>query len=140
MFPIKSMIQGGLKPVIENNQRWADASDGEADTPEGFTYLSLVEKFVTRKNEITGQVWGADERISREQAMWMATNWASYFYGDEKILGTLEAGKLADLVVLGGDYMTVPEEKISDIPLLMTVVGGKVTFERPGGQLRQSQP
>ncbi|MBI3941295.1 MAG: amidohydrolase family protein [Acidobacteria bacterium] len=138
MFPVRGMIDGGLKPVIENNHRWADASDGKADTPPGFSYLSLLEKFVTRKNEINGQVWGADQKVTRQEALWMATSWATrFYYGDEKILGTVETGKLADLVVLGGDYMGVPEDKISDIPVLMTLVGGKVMYEKEGNPLRQ---
>ncbi len=45
--------------------------------------------------------------------------------------GTLEVGKLADMVILDGDYMTVPEENISDIPVVMTIVGGKVVYQRP---------
>lgn len=45
-------------------------------------------------------------------------------------MGTIEPGKLADLVVLGGDYMTVPEEKISDLPILKVLVGGKITYDR----------
>ncbi len=62
----------------------------------------------------------------------MATNWASYYTGDQKILGTLEAGKLADLVVLDGDYLTVPEDEIGSLKVLMTVVGGEIVHEIEG--------
>ena len=143
MFPVRSMIDAGLKPVVESNYTYEDTSDVEQrgqdspTMPEGFTYLAALEKFVTRKNEITGQVWGPDEKITRQEVLWMATSWASRFYGDEEILGTLEPGKLADLVVLGGDYMGVPEEQISDIPVLMTLVGGKVMYEKEGSGLRE---
>ncbi len=123
MFPVKSLITAGLKPVIESN------TDYPPDTT--FTYLSLLEKFITRKNEVTGEVYGQDERISREEALWAATNWASRFYNDEHQQGTLEVGKLADMVILDGDYMRVPEENISDIPVVMTIVGGKVVYQRP---------
>lgn len=44
--------------------------------------------------------------------------------------GTLEAGKLADLVVLSADYMSVPEDQIKDIRADVTIVGGKVVFQR----------
>ena len=60
----------------------------------------------------------------------MKTNWASYYSADEDILGTIEVGKLADLVVLGGDYMTVPEDRISEIPVDLTVVDGQVVYDR----------
>ena len=61
----------------------------------------------------------------------MATNWAARFYEDEEIMGTLEPGKFADLLILGGDYMAVPEEQISEIPILQTIVGSKVMWQNP---------
>jgi len=60
----------------------------------------------------------------------MKTNWASYYTADEDILGTIEVGKLADLVVLGGDYMTVPEDQIAELSIDLTVVDGKVVYDR----------
>ncbi len=60
----------------------------------------------------------------------MKTNWAAHYSADEEILGTIEVGKLADLVVLGGDYMTVPEDQISDLSIDLTVVDGKVVYDR----------
>ncbi len=53
-----------------------------------------------------------------------------YVSGDEDKLSSIEEGKLADLVVLGGDYLAGPGEQISDLPVLTTVVGGKVMYER----------
>ena len=47
-----------------------------------------------------------------------------------RINGALETGKLADLAVLSADYMTVAEDQIKDIKVDMTVVGGKVVFQR----------
>jgi len=64
----------------------------------------------------------------------MATNWAARFYQDEEIIGTLEPGKFADLLILDGDYMTVPEEQISEIPILQTIVGGKVIWQNTEDQ------
>jgi hypothetical protein len=58
----------------------------------------------------------------------MYTNWAAYYTGDEKWLGTLEPGKLADLVVIDGDYLRVPDEQISDLRILMTLVNGKAVY------------
>ncbi len=59
----------------------------------------------------------------------MKTAWAARYTEEEDKLGTIEPGKLADFVMLGGDYLTVAEEEIHQIPVLMTVVGGKVMFE-----------
>jgi predicted amidohydrolase YtcJ len=49
---------------------------------------------------------------------------------DEKNRGSIEPGKLADLVVVTDDFLTCPEEKIKDIEALTTVVGGKVVYAR----------
>jgi hypothetical protein len=49
---------------------------------------------------------------------------------EEARKGTLEVGKLADLAVLSADFINVPEDQIKDIKADMTVVGGKVVFQR----------
>jgi len=84
---------------------------------------------VTRKDP-NGTVYGASETISREQALRLYTSAASRYMFEETQKGTLEPGKLADLVVLSADFMTVPDDQIKDIKAEMTVVGGKVVFQR----------
>lgn len=84
---------------------------------------------VTRKNP-GGDVYGASEAISREQALRLYTSSAARYTFDEGRKGTLEPGKLADLVVLSADYVTVPEDQIKDIKADVTMVGGKVVFQR----------
>jgi predicted amidohydrolase YtcJ len=79
----------------------------------------------------TNQVWGVAEKVSRQDALRMKTSWAAEAVGDSKKLGTLEPGKLADLVVLDGDYMTVPENQISKLKVALTIVGGKVVYSTP---------
>ncbi|WP_371424284.1 amidohydrolase [Tardiphaga sp.] len=84
---------------------------------------------VTRKDP-AGQVYGASEAIGREQALRLYTSAASRYMFEEARKGTLEAGKLADLVVLSADFMTVPDGQIKDITADMTMVGGKIVFQR----------
>ncbi len=84
---------------------------------------------VTRKDP-NGNVYGASEAITREQALRLYTSAAARYTFEEAKKGTLEPGKLADLVVLSADYMTVPEDQIKDIKASITVVGGKVVFQR----------
>ena len=84
---------------------------------------------VTRKDP-NGNVYGASEAITREQALRLYTSAAARYTFEEAKKGTLESGKLADLVVLSADYMTVPEDQIKDIKASITVVGGKVVFQR----------
>ena len=84
---------------------------------------------VTRK-DINGTVYGASEAIGREEALRLYTSAAARYTFEEGRKGTLEPGKLADLVVLSADYLTVPEDQIKDIKADVTIVGGKVIFQR----------
>ncbi|WP_257167407.1 amidohydrolase [Bradyrhizobium sp. SRS-191] len=84
---------------------------------------------VTRKDP-SGNVYGAAEAISREQALRLYTSAASRSTFDEARKGTIQPGRLADLTVLSADYMTVPDEQIKDIKADITLVGGKIVFQR----------
>ena len=84
---------------------------------------------VTRKDP-NGNVYGASEAISREQALRLYTSAAARDTFEEGRKGTLEPGKLADLVVLSADYVAVPEDQIKDIKADVTIVDGKVVFQR----------
>jgi hypothetical protein len=114
MGPVKSAIEAGLKPAIE--------------IPGG---LEAIASFVTRTSE-DGRVWNPEEKVSRQEALYMYTAWAARYSGDEKLLGSIEPGKLADLVILNGDYMTWPEADLDKLRVLMTVVDGKVVYEVGG--------
>jgi predicted amidohydrolase YtcJ len=84
---------------------------------------------VTRKDP-RGVVYGAGEAITREQALRLYTSSAAHYNFEEKIKGTIERGKLADLVVLSGDLLSVPEDSIKDLKAVTTMVGGKVVYQR----------
>ena len=94
--------------------------------------LGTLKNFVRRADIETGRVWNEAETVTREQALRMSTIWAAFYLGDEDTLGSIEPGKLADFVILDGDYMTVPEDKISDLKTLMTVIDGKIFYEVDG--------
>jgi predicted amidohydrolase YtcJ len=84
---------------------------------------------VTRKDP-NGHVYGANEAISREQALRLYTSAASHYMFEEGKKGSIEPGKLADLAVLSADPTTVAEDQIKDIKADLTVVGGKIVFRR----------
>jgi predicted amidohydrolase YtcJ len=84
---------------------------------------------VTRKDP-AGHVYGADQAIGREEALRLYTTSTAYATFDEKKKGSVEVGKLADMVVLDRDYMTVPVDQIKDIKAVETIVGGKVVYHR----------
>jgi len=88
-----------------------------------------LETAITRRLE-DGQVLLPEEKLSREDALRMYTIHNCYLNREEKEKGTLEVGKLADLIVIDRDYLTCPERTISQTRVLMTMVGGRVVFER----------
>jgi predicted amidohydrolase YtcJ len=84
---------------------------------------------VTRKDP-RGHVYGADQAVTREEALRLYTVSGAYTSFEEKTKGPIETGKLADMVVLDRDYFTVPAEQIKDIQPAMTIVGGEVVYRR----------
>ena len=70
----------------------------------------------------------SEDRPRRLRWKEMATRWASEYVLREKTLGSLEAGKWADIVILDKDYLTVPEDEIATIRSVMTIVGGRVIY------------
>ena len=87
-----------------------------------------ISWMVTRRI-VSGEVQGPDETISREEALYLWTMGSAYTQGNEKKLGSIEPGKLADLVVLSEDLLTIPAEKIESIKALTTIVGGKIVYQ-----------
>ena len=75
--------------------------------------------------------WHPEQKVTREEALKMFTLWPAYASFREKDLGTIEPGKLADFTGFSGDIMTVPEADILTVAPAITVVGGKVVFQRP---------
>ena len=70
-----------------------------------------------------------DQCLTAEEAAALYTTGPALLSRSQNDLGTLEAGKLADLVVLGRDLFTVPKGEIKDIPVVLTMVGGRITFD-----------
>lgn len=85
---------------------------------------------VTRAT-MSGQVLGPQERISPYTALLGATRNVAYTYREEAEKGTISAGKIADLVILDGNPLTVAPEKIRDIQVVETIKRGKTVYARP---------
>ena len=85
---------------------------------------------VARKDQkgFTGQGWHDEEKVTRDQALKMFTLWVANAAFEEKLRGSIEVGKLADLTVLSADIMKIPEAQILTTKCLMTVIGGEVVF------------
>ncbi|MBI4456051.1 MAG: amidohydrolase family protein [Acidobacteria bacterium] len=72
-----------------------------------------------------------EQAVDRNTALKMATRWPAYYLLRENDMGSLEAGKLADFIVLDQDYFTIPEKEIGKTQVLLTAIGGKVVFADP---------
>jgi len=68
--------------------------------------------------------------VSRETAIRMYTAAGAYLSWEEKTKGTLEVGKVADMIVLPGDPLTVPPEQLLTLKVDMTFVNGKLVYDR----------
>lgn len=84
---------------------------------------------ITRKGP-DGKVFGADEAVSRRQAIRLYTRDAAYLTWDEAKKGSIEPGKFADMIVLDRDLLTVPAAEILDTRILTTIIGGKIVYQR----------
>jgi predicted amidohydrolase YtcJ len=114
-----------FRRVQDSGIHWGLGSDATAVTPSNpFYTLSLA---------LTGRMVGGHEvnrqSISREEALIAHTRSNAHFLFQDGNLGSLSAGRYADLLVLDRDYLSVPAEEIKDIRPLLTMVGGKVVYE-----------
>ncbi len=92
--------------------------------------LWTIYHFITR-DTLTGGVMGDDQRITRQEALRLATINNARLMGDQQRKGSIEAGKLADLVVLSENILTCQETRIRDADVLMTMVGGAIVHQAP---------
>jgi predicted amidohydrolase YtcJ len=114
--PLRSYLDGGVV-----------AASGSDSGVVPYPPLQAFYYFVTRAT-MHGRILGSDQKVTRQEALRMATWNNAYLTFEEDIKGSIEPGKLADFVVLSDDVMTVPDEQIDDITVLMTVVGGAVVY------------
>lgn len=103
------------------------------DAPvEDVSPLASYYASVTRKTK-DGTVFYPDQRMSREEALRSYTWNNAYAAFEEKLKGSLETGKLADITVLSRDILTVPDDQILSTDVVYTIVGGKIRFDRTSG-------
>jgi len=112
LFPLKTLLKEGIRVV------------GGSDCPmEPLNPLSGIQAAVTRG-------FFPEERITVDEALRMYTVNAAYASLEEELKGSIEAGKLADLTVLSNDPRAVPPNKIKNIAVELTIVGGRVIYQK----------
>jgi predicted amidohydrolase YtcJ len=104
------------------------AAAGSDFSPGPFAPLMGIQGMVTRKGW-DGKVWGANQKISVEGAIRVNTLHGAYASKEENLKGSITPGKLADFVVLSDDPHAIDPEKIKDITIARTVVGGNTVYE-----------
>lgn len=123
---VRTWLDAGVRTAINTDHMFG--LDGTTAMNPFNPFLTMYVA-VTRRSE-GGAVVGGDEAISREDALRLMTRDAAYFSFDEESRGSIEVGKLGDLVVLSDDLLTVPDDEIRAIQADITVVGGRVLYER----------
>jgi hypothetical protein len=116
MMPYRSYLDAGMKAA------------GGCDFPPGpFAPLMGIQGMVTRTGW-NGETWGANQRISVDDALRVYTWNGAYNSHEENLKGSIAVGKLADFVMLSDDPHTVAQDKIKDIEVVRTVTGGRTTY------------
>ena len=114
-----------LDTIQKSGIIWGLGSDGSR--------ANQILPFTTLWFAVTGKMVGGTkvlrQTISREDALIAHTRKNAYFVFQENNLGSIQSGKLADMLVLDRDYLTVPADQIKDIKPVMTLVGGRVVYE-----------
>jgi predicted amidohydrolase YtcJ len=117
MFAYRSFIDAGLRPPT--------SSDYTASPPSPMLWVYSM----TTRRDPSGHVWGETQRITLPEAVRSATIDGAYSSFEEHDKGTIEPGKLADLVVLKEDPFTVPAEQWQGIKVERTMLGGRWVYE-----------
>jgi hypothetical protein len=114
-----------IATIQNSGVMWGFGTDG--------TRANQIPPFNTLYFAVTGKMVGGTkvmrQTISREDALIAHTRKNAFFVFQEDNLGAIQPGKLADLVVLDRDYLTVPEEQIKDIKPVITMVGGRIVYD-----------
>jgi len=125
-FQFRSMIDAGLEPGFGT-----DLTGIVLETLNPFLHIWSA---VTRTSDVG--VFVPEQAVSVSEALRMMTLWAARAQGEGEIKGSLEVGKLADMVVISDDILAMPPAAIRDLKVLATIVGGRVVYENRGSSDR----
>ena len=118
-FAFRSMLDDGLKPAASSDQCGTD--------PMTLDPFHNIWCAVTRQTYFRNR-FEPGEAISVKDALKMWTTHAAFSGSEENIKGSLEVGKLADFTVISDDILSIPEERIKDLKVETTIIGGKVVY------------
>jgi hypothetical protein len=116
--PLRALIDAGI-PLGAGTDAFRSAN---------YSPMLSLWWLVTGKTVAGSAIRDKSQNATREEALRMYTIGSAWFIGEERRSGSLEVDKLADLVVLNGDYLTVPEDQIRSLESLLTMVGGRIVY------------
>lgn len=119
-----------LSPIATADKMGLKYTNHSDDTVTPVDPLFTVWSAVNRTSR-SGKIIGANERATPYQALKAITTNAAYEYYEENSKGTLTKGKLADLVILDANPLTVNADKLKDIHVVTTIKEGKIIYQRP---------
>ncbi|HYM09997.1 MAG TPA: amidohydrolase [Bryobacterales bacterium] len=125
-IPLRSYLDAGI--VVSNSSDHMIGFDKNKAVNPYNPFLSMWIA-VTRQTARDGVLYPQD-RVSREEALKMNTIWPAYLQFAENAKGSIETGKLADMVVIDRDYLTCPEGEIKNIEPVMTILDGMIVYRR----------
>jgi len=120
-YPWQQLIDRGLM-ILGGSDAPVELGD-----PRIEFYAAVARK---RLDGTSGEGWHPELAVTRETALKMFTIWPAYGAFQEDIRGSVEVGKYADFTILDRDWLSVPEADILTSENLMTIVGGKITYQK----------
>ena len=121
-----------MRTVLDAGVNLAASSDAPVTYPN---WRQGIQSAVVRQAKGSGRISGPNQCITVADAIRMYTINGAWQDHMEKKKGSVEVGKLADFCILGGDILTVDPHEIGDIPVLVTIVGGKIVYDKSKGIL-----
>jgi hypothetical protein len=115
--------------IVDSGIHAGMSSDGMQIAPMN-PWLHMY--YATTGRNARGELINDGQQIGRREVLRLYTAGNGWFLRMEERLGTIEEGRLADLVVLDRDYFTVPDEDLKRIGSVLTLVGGEIVHEQPG--------
>ena len=116
--------------ALDRGMIFTEHHDAPVAFPDSLRILDATVNRVTRNPRNAPYVLGPDQRVSRYVAMLSITRWAAYQYFEEAHKGTIETGKLADLVILSGDPFGRDTVDIMGLEILATIKEGKTIYSK----------
>lgn len=134
MAPLKSLVKAGAHVVFNTDAhlgrnipvQWKDM---DYPTQWDGNIWAFMEFFATRVMPHDGITYNKSEALDKVTLMKAATIWGGEHLLNEKNIGSLEVGKLADFIVINKDYFAIPDDQIHTVKTLLTAVGGKTVFK-----------